>query len=89
MSVSINGFVATVACFSGFVGAFYAGAYIEQLDREAEVSKAEGMCKDKINMMTYLAKGVDGYACFRQNDHTKKISKSLLVIEPQQTEYQE
>ena len=63
------------------IGAFYTGAYLERLDAENAVAKAEGMCKDRAKLMAYLAKGMDGYVCFREHEHTKKISKSLLVIQ--------
>ena len=63
------------------VANFWAGGEYERMKQELVDAHVQSRCYAKDKFEAFVAKdGVD-YACFKQNIETKKISKSLIVLE--------
>tara|TARA_R110000868_G_scaffold260493_3_gene518661 strand:- start:1624 stop:1869 length:246 start_codon:yes stop_codon:yes gene_type:complete len=77
-----NKLIATGFAISGALYfAFWLGGEAERMKQELIAAQIESKCYAKDKFEAFVAKdGVD-YACFKQNIETKKISKSLIVLE--------
>jgi hypothetical protein len=74
--------IATGVAMSGALClAFWIGGEAERMKQELIEAHVQSRCYAKDKFEAFVAKdGVD-YACFKQNIETKKISKSLIVLE--------
>ena len=60
---------------------FKTGQWWSESQRELEAATIESKCYSKGALDAFVSKAGNDYVCFKQNMNTKKISKSLIVLE--------
>jgi hypothetical protein len=71
----------TLLCLGLIVSAYLIGAWLERLDAELWRITLARHCASNITTDRYLSFGLDGFVCFSQNSETKRISKTILVLD--------
>lgn len=81
MKNKIHNHIKTLLCLVLIVSAYLIGAWTERLDAQAWRITLAKHCASNAIMDRYPSHGLDGFVCFSQNSETKKINKTVLVID--------
>jgi len=79
--VLLEAFLALLALLLACGGSFKAGLWWAESQRELETATIESKCYSKGALDAFVSKAGNDYVCFKQNMNTKKISKTLIVLE--------
>ena len=77
----LDGILALLALLVACGGSFKAGHWWAESQRELESATIESKCYSKGALDAFVSKAGNDYVCFKQNMNTKKISKTLIVLE--------
>ena len=77
----LDAFLAFLALLVACSASFKAGHWWAESQRELESATIESKCYSKGALDAFVSKAGNDYVCFKQNMNTKKISKSLIVLE--------
>lgn len=77
----IDAFLALLALLVACGVSFNVGHWWATSQAELEAATIESKCYSKGALDAFVSKAGNDYVCFKQNMNTKKISKSLIVLE--------
>ena len=77
----LDAFLAFLALLVACGVSFKAGHWWATSQAELEAAAIESKCYSKGALDAFVSKAGNDYVCFKQNMNTKKISKSLIVLE--------
>lgn len=77
----LDAFLALLALLVACSASFKAGHWWAESQRELESATIESKCYSKGALDAFVSKAGNDYVCFKQNMNTKKISKTLIVLE--------
>ena len=77
----LDGFLAFLALLVACSASFKIGHWWAESQRELESATIQSKCYSKGSLDAFVSKAGNDYVCFKQNMNTKKISKTLIVLE--------
>jgi hypothetical protein len=77
----LDAFLALLALLVAVGVSFKTGHWWATSQAELEAAAIESKCYSKGALDAFVSKAGNDYVCFKQNMNTKKISKSLIVLE--------
>lgn len=77
----LDAFLALLALLVACGVSFKVGHWWATSQAELEAAAIESKCYSKGALDAFVSKAGNDYVCFKQNMNTKKISKSLIVLE--------
>lgn len=77
----LDAFLALLALLVACGVSFKVGHWWATSQAELEAATIESKCYSKGTLDAFVSKAGNDYVCFKQNMNTKKISKSLIVLE--------
>ena len=77
----LDAFLALLALLVACSASFKVGHWWAESQRELESATIESKCYSKGALDAFVSKAGNDYVCFKQNMNTKKISKTLIVLE--------
>ena len=77
----LDAFLALLALLVACGVSFKVGHWWATSQAELEAAAIESKCYSKGTLDAFVSKAGNDYVCFKQNMNTKKISKSLIVLE--------
>lgn len=77
----IHDSIKTVLMLGLIVLSYGVGAWLERMDTVKQKEFIARHCTSSATIDRYISKGIVGYVCFSQNGETKRISKTILVID--------
>lgn len=77
----LDAFLAFLALLVACGVSFKVGHWWAESQKELESAAIESKCYSKGALDAFVSKAGNDYVCFKQNMNTKKISKSLIVLE--------
>ena len=77
----LDGFLAFLALVAACGVSFKVGHWVATSQAELETASIQSKCYSKGALDAFVSKAGNDYVCFKQNMNTKKISKTLIVLE--------